>query len=320
MMNKPVRLTISVLVLAIFVLVLTLFSAPPMSAANKDMVTLQTQVQQLQETLDRLKQSNDERMGLLKDLVEKTADSVNKMSVSMTDVQKLVQASQVAQGGKVDEVSARIQAMNDSIDELKLRMDRLNTALQAIQKQQQSIDANIQNLTPPTALAAPTDSTGALPAPIASAAPAAIGPSARVPAVTAPAAQPVDALYKTALGDYMGAKNVLATSEFNEVIQSYPSNDLAGNAYFYLGEIDSHDKKFANAVKNYDRVLEQFPDNNKIPAAHLHKGEALIALNQRDAGVRELNTLITRFPHSPEATTARSRLNGMGVRIAPHTR
>ncbi len=98
---------------------------------------------------------------------------------------------------------------------------------------------------------------------------------------------------------------------------SYPQNSLAGNSFFYLGEIDYRAGKFSNAAKDYDKVLEQFPDSNKVPAAHLHKGEALIALNQNDAGIRELRSLIQRFPTSPEATAARSRLNAMGVPIHP---
>jgi TolA-binding protein len=64
-------------------------------------------------------------------------------------------------------------------------------------------------------------------------------------------------------------------------------------------------------------VLEQFPDSNKVPAAHLHKGQALLAMNQTEAGVRELRALIQRFPTSPEATQARTKLNAMGVPIHP---
>jgi TolA-binding protein len=44
---------------------------------------------------------------------------------------------------------------------------------------------------------------------------------------------------------------------------------------------------------------------------------ALVALNQKDAGVRELRTLIQRFPNSPEAMQARSKLSGMGITVTP---
>jgi len=67
-------------------------------------------------------------------------------------------------------------------------------------------------------------------------------------------------------------------------------------------------QKLTSAVKDYDLVLERYPDNAKIPSAHLHKGEALIAMKNPDAGTREFHTLIQRFPNSPEAAQARTKL------------
>src|ERR1700709_34142 len=63
------------------------FSAPAF-AVNKDMVQLQTQVQQLMDAVARLQQSNDERMGVMKDLVQQSADAVNKMSVSVSTLER----------------------------------------------------------------------------------------------------------------------------------------------------------------------------------------------------------------------------------------
>jgi len=46
----------------------------------------------------------------------------------------------------------------------------------------------------------------------------------------------------------------------------------------------------------------------------LKKGYALIELGQRDAGVRELNSLIARYPRSVEAAQARERLRQLTSR------
>src|ERR1700716_1071474 len=67
-------------------------AAPHAFAVNRDIVQLQTQVQQLQDTLERMQTSNDERMGVLRQLVQQTADTVNKMSTSMETVQRQVQS------------------------------------------------------------------------------------------------------------------------------------------------------------------------------------------------------------------------------------
>ena len=131
------------------------------------------------------------------------------------------------------------------------------------------------------------------------------------------AAPAPSALYKTALSDYMAAHYALASTEFAEIARSSPADPLAGNSFYYLGEIDYRAGRFSSAIKNYDRVLTQFPNNAKVPVSHLHKALALSETGKREAGITELRALIARFPNSPEAAQARSKLNGMGVPIAP---
>jgi TolA-binding protein len=107
----------------------------------------------------------------------------------------------------------------------------------------------------------------------------------------------------------------VALGEFQDVVHYYPLDDLAGTAQFYLGEIAYQQKDYPTAIKFYNAVLEGFSGNAKAPAAQLHKGYALLAENKRDEGIHELRSLIQRHPQTPEARAARSKLNGMGVRI-----
>jgi len=304
--------------------------ATPAFAVNKDMVQLQTQIQDLQESVAHLQQSNDERMGVMKDLVQQTADSVNKMSSVMGTLQQQMHTQQEAATGKLDQVSGQVQSLNDSLDEVKARLNGMEKALQSVQGQQQSINAALQNLGPSAGSAPAMSSGGASPMDpsAASAPPPTVAgsrkpsadimfPTTQGPPTTGPSGSaPADAsgIYKSALSDYMAAKYALATSEFGEVIHSYPSDPLAGNSYYYMGEIDYRAGKYAASVKDYDHVLDQYPGNPKIPVSHLHKGQALLALKDRDAGIAEFRALIQRFPNSPEAAQARSKLNGMGLR------
>jgi tol-pal system protein YbgF len=130
-------------------------------------------------------------------------------------------------------------------------------------------------------------------------------------------APPLQQTYQAALRDYNSAKYDLSNSEFSDVVKYYPQDDLAGNAHFYMGETAFRQGKFAQAEKQYDIVLEQFAGNPKAPAAQLRKGESLLQSQQREAGTQELRSLIQRYPQTPEAAEARSKLNGMGVRISP---
>ena len=132
-------------------------------------------------------------------------------------------------------------------------------------------------------------------------------------------APPLQETMQSALRDYNAGKYQLAGGEFQDVIHNYPLDDDAGTAQFYLGEIAYQQKNYDAAVNAYNVVLENFAGNAKAPAAELHKGLALLALNKRDAGIHELRLLIQRHPRTPEAAAARSKLNGMGVRITTTT-
>lgn len=298
-----------------------LFTAPmPAFAANKEMVELQTQVRALQEAIARLQQSNDERMGVMRDLVQQTTDSVNRMSLAVADVQKQVRAQSDGAGKSADTISGQMQSLNDSIDELKARLARIERSMGDVQSAQQTMSAKLDGGGGAGAAASQpmTDAPAAAPAtttPVRGGKPSAAVPAGAPP--TSPAAPPVEDLYRTAYSDFNGAKYTLAAGEFNDVIRFYPDAPLAGNAYFYLGEIDYKNNKLSSAVKNYDKVLEQYPGNSKIPVAQLRKGECLLGMKQTDAGARELRSLIQRYPNSQEAAAARSKMNALGIRLTP---
>lgn len=259
-------------------------AAAPAYGANKDMVQLQTQVQQLQEQMTAMKQSFDERMGVMKNLVEQNTDASNKTTAAITSLQNALQKQQGDSAGKVDQLSGQIQALNDTLDELKVRLAKVSKQLEDMQAGQQSIQAQQQ--------------------------------AAQAQQQAQAQAPPPDVLYANALRDYNGGKNDIASQEFSDYIKFYPNTDLAGNAYFYLAEIQFHAGSYPQAVTNYDQVLQNFPSGNKAAAAQLKKGFALIEMGQKDDGVQELRHLIQRYPKTNEATQARERLRKLGASTA----
>jgi len=297
------------------------FMSLPAHAVNKDMIQLQTQVQQLQDSVARLQQANDERMGVLKDLVQQTSDAVNKMSVAMDGMKLELQNDGTASGAKTDQLSGQIQSLNDSVDELKARMARMEKSLSDVSSQQQSIGAALNNMpqqtgggapasTPPPSNSAPDPATQSALPPTADV----VAPPAGDRSVAPAGAPPIADMYRTAYGDFVGAKYPLAMQEFQDLAKAYPDDNLAGNAWFYMGEIDLRTQKPTAAVSAYNHLIERYPDNVKIPAAHLHKADAMVAMRQNDKAVLELRALIQRFPNSPEATAARSKLTTLARR------
>ena len=262
-------------------LISLLMVVTPAWGVSKEIIQLQTQVQALQDQMTHMQQSFDERMGVMKSLMDQNTDSMNKVAAAITSLQQSLQKLQSDNSGKTDQLSGQIQALNDSLDELKARLAKVTKQLEDMQAAQQSQAA---------AQAAQQAQQQAL---------------AQAP--------PPDVLYNNALRDYNAGKNDLANQEFSDYIKFYPNTDLAGNAYFYLAEIAFRQANYQEAAKNYDQVLQNFPTGNKAPSAALKKGFALIELGQKDDGIAELRHVIQRYPKSNEALQARERLRKLGA-------
>ena len=113
----------------------------PAHAVNKDMVELQTQVQQLLDMVQRLQSTMDTRFGALQHMVEATADDANRMTAAVNALQQKIQTQLDANNGKLDLVSGQMQGLNDSVDELKSRMTKLDKSLQDLQGQLQNMQS-----------------------------------------------------------------------------------------------------------------------------------------------------------------------------------
>jgi tol-pal system protein YbgF len=302
---KPTLLN-RLLATAAFAIVLA--SAPaPAHAASKDIIELQTQVQQLLDMVQRLQSTLDGRFGVLQHLIEQTADNTNQMSATVNALQLKINAQNDAGNGKLDTVSGQVQSLNDSVDELKSRIAKLDKSVQDLQTQLQNIQTPPQGAAP-AAPTGPPPNGGAFTAPDS-------GPQPVTAAPAANQAPPLRETFQAGVRDYNAARYDVAAGEFQDVLHYYPLDDLAGTAQFYLGEIAYHQQKYAEAVKAYNAVLEGFSGSPKAPAAQLRKGLALMELGKKDAGIHELRLLIQRYPQTPEASQARSKLNGLGVRI-----
>jgi tol-pal system protein YbgF len=279
-------------VLSSALLTLTLLPAQSAFGVSKEIVQLQTQVQDLQDQMTKMSTSFNERMGVMRNLLEQSTDNMNKVTQQIDNLTRTLQQQQTDAGGRTDQVSGQIQSLHDSVDELKARVAAISKKLDDMAQQS-------QNLNNTAAAGSPAGSGPAT------------GP-AQPPVNQAP---PADVLYNNALRDYNSAKYDLASGEFADFMKFYADNDLAGNAQFYIADIEYRQGNFDAAVKDYDKVLEQYPSGNKAPAAQLKKGFALLELGQRDAGVRELRSLVNRYPRSIEAQQARDRL----ARLSPGT-
>jgi tol-pal system protein YbgF len=272
-------------------LTVAVMPAVPAMAVSKEIVQIQTQIQDLANLVQKLQQSNDERMGVIKSLIEQNTDTVNKLTASLTTLQKSLQSQNSDTQAKVDQVSTQIQALNDSVDELKARTNKLQKQLEDMQAQQQGLPSS-------------SSMGGAVSAPGSGSAAAGQAP-------------PADVLYNNAQRDYSAGRYDLAVQQFADYLRYYPNNDQAGNAQFAIADVEYRQGNFEAAARDFDKVLEHYPGGNKAATAQLKKGFSLIELGRKDAGAKELQSLIARFPHALEAQEARDRLRKLGFAATP---
>jgi tol-pal system protein YbgF len=298
-----------------------MLSPQPARAVNRDMVQLQEQVAQLLQGQQDLRSALDSSNASLKTLVQQQVDSVNHLSAQMSSVEKAVQEVQATSGSRIDTMAQQTQGLSDNLQDVQARVGKLSQQLTDMQNLLQSIDGKVSGGAPAVTPGG-TNQGGANPA-------TGPGPGAasQIPSGgSAPAMAPIsaDTLYQNALRDYNTGKYDLARQEFSDYIRNFPTNDLASNAQFYLGEIAYAQGDYKGAISAYDNVLTNFPHSFKLADSLLKKGMAEQELGLKTAAMRDFRDVLRRFPGSDASRRAQAKLHEMGVpataasRTSPH--
>ncbi len=275
-----------------------LFSPQPAGAVSKEIVELQQQMSQLLQGQQDLRSAIDTNSATLKTLVQQSLDAVNRLNGDVAGVQKSTQEVQANSGARIETLGQQTQGLSDNLQDVQARVGKLSQQMTDMQNLLQSIDAKISSGAPAGSASAPG------------------------PAGTAPNAPPVapsispDTLYQNALRDYTGGNYDLSRQEFSDYIKNFPTNDLASNSQFYLGEISYAQNDFKGAISAYELVLQNYPHSFKLGASLLKRGMAELEVGQKPAGIKDLRDVERRFPGSDEARRAQAKLKEMGVSSA----
>lgn len=114
--------------------------------------------------------------------------------------------------------------------------------------------------------------------------------------------------YREALVMFGRGQNDQARSAFETVYATDPAGELADNALFWIAETYFVMKDFREAIRHYDRVVNEFPSQNKAADALHRKSLALVKLGDLTLAKRTLETLIERYPYSTAASAAEQEL------------
>lgn len=114
--------------------------------------------------------------------------------------------------------------------------------------------------------------------------------------------------YRQAIMLFGRGRHADARRGFQGVYDQDPSGDLADNALFWIGETYFAAKDYTNAVRYYQRVVNDYASENKAPDALFKIAMAQERTGDLSLARRTLQQVIDRFPYSSPASSAKAEL------------
>lgn len=202
--------------------------------------------------------------------------------------------------GNLSEYDEIIRNLNGKFEELDYKIKQLNDRLDAMNK---DIDTRF-NLLQGKPIAAATGGFAEQKkygASVANGAPKSIVgdavTSGNLKDLGAPAGE-VEDVYKKALSDLNNGRQIEAEQGFQMILDRYPSDKLAGNAQFWLGEIYYRDQDYKKAVVAYKNVYVNYKDGNKGAEGLYKLGLSMQQLGKKAEACAALTNLASEFPNA----------------------
>ena len=105
--------------------------------------------------------------------------------------------------------------------------------------------------------------------------------------------------YNDALRLFHAKKYGESMAKFQRIFSDHPTNELAPNCIYWVGECYYGMKDYKQAILSFEQVLSQFPGSTKDDDALLMVGHSYFRLNNRTKAQEAYNTLQERHPRSP---------------------
>ncbi|MBF0158493.1 MAG: tol-pal system protein YbgF [Magnetococcales bacterium] len=194
---------------------------------------------------------------------------------------------------RMDQVEKELARLRDEVDITRHQSSRLQEQVTTIKEDRQAAPVPAAATTPPVEEAVPP----------AAAPPAAVSQPA-TPAVK-PAKPPSSAseAYQSALAAIQAGHYPQAIEGLNVVLKQFPTDPLAPNAQYWIGESHYKQRAFAEALVAYNQVLIRWPASDKVAPSLLKIGFSFFELGDLVNAKASLDRLVNEFP---DATTVKN--------------
>src|SRR3990167_2254616 len=177
----------------------------------------------------------------------------------------------------------------------------------------QDLDRRIGTGVAPAATPDNSSTGGSLNAPGAAAGAGAGAAAAQAPAAgSEPADLAKEKLYYDAAFDLIKAKDFdKASQAFAAFLRKYPNSQYAGNAQYWLGEVNLAKGDLQAAGKAFAQVSQSYPQHAKVPDSLFKLADVEMRLGNTDKAKGILQQVIAKYPGSSAAQLAQRDLQRM---------
>lgn len=123
-------------------------------------------------------------------------------------------------------------------------------------------------------------------------------------------------VYNLAYSDYLKGNFQLAIDGFTLYLLRFSESPLADDAAYWIGECHFSQKKFEEAITQFNELILNYPSGDKIPAAYLKKGISLLELERKEEALSVFSLLISKFPYEEETKIAQEKIKEIRLQDA----
>jgi len=246
--------------------------AGPAYPQKKEILQLQADMINLTKTINQLQMTVDQNNAVMKGLVEKMADTVNSLTASLQKVNQAVDGVK----SQNDRETGDLRTIITTLTTLNTNMTELQEGLSLVRSQISSVSREVTT----------------------------------IKTTTEPLEGPNEVWRKAVLDSTVGNYD-LAIDGYKEFITKFGNDRRAAEAQLAIADALSNQKKYEQALTDYDLFLQKYPGHDKTGAALYKKGLALAELNQTPQAIQTLERVVKEFPNTSEAEGAKLKLKDL---------
>lgn len=227
-------------------------------------------------------------------------DDVARKQVN--DLQKTTSQTLIDQTRQIDQ-------LNQQVAELRGQVEVLNNQITDLDKRQKDLYLDLDNRL--QGIEAGRGKSVAKPAaPVVSDATKTADKNIDTKADSKPADDPAAALkaYESALGLFKAGKYKEAAAAFDKFTKTYPENEQAPAAQFWLGNSYYAVGDCKQVISSQQKLLAKWPKNGRAPDAMANIANCQAELGQKAESQKTLKDLVAKYPDSKAAGAAKQQL------------